>query len=88
MKQWQMHSIAKHGRDTLKFAACSSDGSLLAVVFADVSIGFHFFFFFLRHSVLWVSVSLLIIIHRLAEPRLQETRFSAYLSFLTKIVNG
>ena len=41
-----MHSIAKHGRDTLKFAACSSDGSLLAVVFADVSIGFHFFFFF------------------------------------------
>ena len=40
-----MHSIAKHGRDTLKFAACSSDGSLLAVVFADVSIGFHFFFF-------------------------------------------
>ena len=84
-----MHSIAKHGRDTLKFAACSSDGSLLAVVFADVSIGFHFFFFFfLRHSVLWVSVSLLIIIHRLAEPHLQETRFSAYLSFLTKIVNG
>ena len=39
-----MHSIAKHGRDTLKCAACSSDGSLLAVVFADVSIGFHFFF--------------------------------------------
>ena len=49
IKQWQMHSIAKHGKDTLKSAACSSDGSLLAVVFADVSINFRIF---LRHSVL------------------------------------
>ena len=56
MKQWQMHSIAKHGRDTLKFAACSSDGSLLAVVFADVSIGFHFFFFFATQRPMGFSI--------------------------------